>query len=228
MRRVLFLVAAILFLADGAFAQIPVPSAPVPGAAQKTFKDRHYGVEFVVPPGWSLAKKDGQVSTFRLDARSATSKAEMRAVSSMEFNPFPLSTLGGAFFYYSVQRHTNDAECAQQATGVGRADATPIGGMDFNHGHDEHGDMCVESRDEVFTAFRKGSCFRFDLTVNTFCSVSSGAQEMSKRQMRDIEGRMERILDSVVFAGVKKGTKPPVGPGRRPLTAAMGVGDSRS
>ena len=96
-----------------------------------------------------------------------------------------------------------------------------MGGMDFARGHDEHGDICVESRDEVYTAYRKGSCYRFDLTVNTFCSESSGAAEMTRREFESIEGRMEDILASVKFdwkPETKGGTKS--SPERKPLPEA--------
>ncbi len=180
---------------------IPVPGAPLPTAVAQPFHDKHYGVRFQVPAGWNFVQKDLQVSTFHLDARTAAPKTEMRGVAAIDFNPYPLSTFSGALFYYSVQRHTNDHECALQAmTGAeANRDSEPIGGLDFLHGHDEHGAMCIESRDEVYTAYRKGSCYRFDLTVNTFCSISSGALEMTIRQYQDIEKKMDGILDSVVL-----------------------------
>jgi hypothetical protein len=184
----------------------PVPQAPAPTATPQSFRDKHYGVRFEVPPGWSLTRKDGQVSTFHLDARSAGSRSEVRGVAAIEFNPFPLSTFSGAMFYYSVQPHTDDLDCAAQA--VNRSvdskhslqnSPQNIGGMDFAHGHDEHGSICVEARDEVYTAFRKGACYRFDLELNTFCAESSGAMELTVRQYNTIEAQMNGILDSVML-----------------------------
>jgi len=210
-----------------------ISTAPPPSASDRDFRDSKFGVRFRVPPGWDFNRKDRQVSTFRLDARSAVPRSEMRAVANIDFNPYPLSTLSGALFYFSVERHTTDAECERQATGFAassadqhndtHSDLQNIGGMDFTHGHDEHGKICVEARDDVYTAFRKGSCYRFDLTVNTFCSVSSGALDLSDSQMRDIEQRMTHILSTVVLDWEKTGPRPvqvPAipAPQRRPLT----------
>jgi hypothetical protein len=200
MKRALLLLIVLLGV-PSAWGQITVPAAAPATANATAFHDARYGVQFEVPAGWSFGRKDHQVSTFHMDARTAPRKAELRGVASMMFNPFPHSTLSGAWFYYSVERHTNDGECARQARLPGGTprDIQSIGGMDFRHGHDEQGAMCVESRDDVYTAYRKGSCYRFDLTVTTFCAISSGAQEVSRSQLADIRGRMDGILGSVVF-----------------------------
>ena len=80
--------------------------------------------------------------------------------------------------------------------------------MNFAHGHDEHGQICVEARDEVYTAFRKGSCYRFDLAMDTFCSVSSGAQDMTDLQLEQIDQRMADILSTVKLDWSKAGPHP--------------------
>ena len=197
MKRLLAL-AMVVGWAAGAAAQRSVPPGPQTKAESKAFHDKHYGVRFDVPPGWQFSKKDREVSTFHLDARSASEKSEMRGVASIGFNPYPLSTFSGAMFYYSVQKHVNDRDCEEQASKFSTTEDTlKIGGMDFVHGHDQHGEMCVEARDEVYTAYRKGACYRFDLEVNTFCAASSGALEMTRRQYNDIEHRMQLILGSV-------------------------------
>lgn len=205
--------------------KITVPSAPPASAAPQDFHDGHFGVRFQIPPGWTLNKKDGLVSTFHNDARSASSKAKVRGVASMDFNPFPYSTFSGALFYFSVTPHTKEADCAQQATPPtppvnipANAQDVPldiqdIGGMKFTHGHDEHGDICVEARDEVYTAFRKGSCYRFDLTINTFCAVSSGAREITDGQIENLNQRMADILSSVELDWSKEGAHPVPAPG---------------
>ena len=223
--------------------KVTVPTGPAQDAASIPFRDSHYGVRFEVPPGWNLTRKDREVSTFRLDARSAPRGSELRGVASMGFNPFPHSVLSGALVYFSVAKHSNDRTCAAQATGgdpiarvPGTAQGEPenmdvrdddvdkrpnaqgrdpqrfeaenIGGMEFLHGHDEHGYMCVEGRDEVYTAYRKGSCYRFDLTLNTFCAISSGAAELSREQFHSIEAQMAGILSTVSLDWEKAGPQP--------------------
>jgi len=122
----------------------------------------------------------------------------------MNYNPFPQSVLSGALLYFSVARHSDDRACAAEAAGALEADVAPvkgapasIGGMPFLHGHDEHGGICVEARDEVYTAYRKGACYRFDLEVHTFCAISSGAAELSQEQMHTLEAQMAGILSTV-------------------------------
>jgi hypothetical protein len=195
--------------------KITVPMAPPATAAAQNFRDGHFGVQFQVPPGWTLNRKDGLVSTFHEDARSASRKAKVRGVVSLDFNPFPYSTLSGAVFYFSVEPHSKQTECASEATPPelprsveDATDVQDIAGMKFTHGHDEHGDVCVEARDEVYTAYRKNSCYRFDLAINTFCAVSSGAQEITDGQIRSLNQRMANILSTVELNWFKGGTHP--------------------
>lgn len=210
--RCLLLFSFLGLMSAASCAQVSVPEGPPSSAQPQQFRDGHFGVRFQVPGGWALARKDKEVSTFHLDARSASPRAQMRSVVAIQFNPFPYSTFSGALFYFSVQPHSTDVECAQQASGPIAGprlkDTQDIGGMDFAHGHDEHGKICVEARDEVYTAFRKGSCYRFDLAMNTFCSVSSGASDMTDEQLEQIDQRMADILSTVRLDWEKTGPHP--------------------
>ena len=189
--------------------KITIPTAPPATAAPRDFKDGHFGVKFQVPPGWSFTRKDGLVSTFHNDARSASWAAQVRGVASLDFNPYPYSTLSGAVFYYSVTPHSNDEECAKEAAPANLpTDVQDIGGMRFTHGHDEHGDICVEARDEVYTAYRKGACYRFDMEINTFCAISSGAEEITERQLESLNQRMADILSTVTLTWTKTAAHP--------------------
>jgi hypothetical protein len=203
---------ALTILAPFARAQkskkpITVPLVADAAAKEKSFHDSRFGVSFRVPPGWEFTRKDGEVSTFHADARSAPQADQLRAVATLSFNPFPRSTLSGALFYYSVEPHSTDVECAQQASGQkpAKRDLQDIGGMTFTHGHDESGMICTEARDEIYTAYRKGACYRFDLAMNSFCGVSSGAQDLNDAQFRDIEQRLTGILSTVVLGWEKAG-----------------------
>ena len=219
-------------LSGAALAQKTVPAQPPSDAKTQVFHDGHFGVRFEVPGGWSLVRKDREVSTFHLDARSASPKAVMRSVAAIQFNPYPYSTFSGALFYYSVEPHTNDIECARQATGSlqarklvepGEKDVQDIDGMGFAHGHDEHGKICVEARDEVYTAYRKGACYRFDLTLNTFCSISSGAVDLTQTEVEQIDQRMADILSTVQLAWEKAEPHPvPVPKVTTPPTTQQG------
>ena len=216
-------------------APIPVPTAEPAHGAPSSFVDKHTRVRFTVPPGWEIARKDGQISTFHLDARSAPRKAQLRGLAMLDFNPYPYSTLAGALFYFSVEPHTTDVECAAQASfpsgPLDPSDTAPasapvpastdahlhkdtqdIAGIAFAHGHDEHGHICIEARDEVYTAWHKHSCYRFDLAMNTFCSESSGAQPISTQQVRAIDQRLADILSTVTFGWQKTPAHPITAP----------------
>ena len=218
-------------LSASALAQVSVPDEAPPSARSQLFRDGHFGVRFEVPGGWSLARKDKEVSTFHLDARSAAPKAMMRSVVAIDFNPYPYSTFSGALFYFSVERHSTDLECARQATGPIAGprlkDTQDIDGMSFAHGHDEHGKICVEARDEVYTAFRKGSCYRFDLAMNTFCSVSSGASDLTDEQLEQIDQRMADILATVKLDWEKTGPHPVPAP-KLPLDPSVSPDGSKA
>jgi hypothetical protein len=212
---------------------VPVPQSPPSNAAPQSFLDKHYHVSFRVPPGWELNQKDGRISTFHMDARSAPPQAQLRSVALIDFNPFPYSTLAGALFYFSVEPKTTDAECARQATGSTGPDAPSsnkdqtaphkdvqdIAGMPFTHGHTELHGVCIEARDEVYTAWRKHACYRFDLTINTFCPEGSGAQPISERQIHDINERMTKIL-STVELGWEKAAPHPIPVPEQPVEPA--------
>ena len=227
-----------LFSSSFAAAQVAVPEAPPTNSKMLEFRDGHYGVQFRVPLGWTVNRKDGEVSTFHLDARTASPHTQMRSVLAIQFNPYPYSTFSGARFYYSVERHSTDTECAAQATGpmVNHSrDTQDIAGMNFVHGHDEHGKICVEARDEVYTAFRKGSCYRFDLAMDTFCSVSSGMQDLTDTQVEQIDQRMTDILSTVKLDWTKSEPHPvpvprlptpndPTPGGRTPLPSTQSGG----
>jgi len=211
----LFLGTALVFspcvatLPCAAQQKIVIPTAPPAQATPQGFKDGHFGVKFQVPAGWSLSRKDGLVSTFHNDARSASPDAKVRGIASLDFNPYPYSTLSGAVFYFSVTPHSTDKECADEAGPTNLpTDVQDIGGMRFTHGHDEHGEICVEARDEVYTAYRKGSCYRFDMEINTFCAISSGAQEITEHQLQNLNQRMADILSTVKLDWTKAAPHP--------------------
>lgn len=185
-------------------AQQKVPNAvsePSTPAAQG-FHDDRYGISFGTPAGWQLNRRDGEVSTFELDAPTASPGTQMRAAVSIGFNPFPRSTFAGAYFYYSITPKVKPDACANQASAVAPRTVSfePIGGKKFTHGYNEHGVICTESRDEIYTMPTHNVCYRFDLVINTFCGGEvSGAQDISQQQIEAVRGRLENILSTVRF-----------------------------
>ena len=179
-------------------APVPEPSTP----AARTFHDPRYGVSFRIPAAWDMSRKDADISTFNLDARTAGRATQMRAVAAIAFNPHPLSTFSGALFYFSVTPHTTPAQCSRQAPAqLPRAVTTQqIGGLAFTHGYDEHGTICTEARDEIYTAPHNDSCYRFDLVINTYCGGDvSGVRDITQTELDSVRQRMQAILDSVHF-----------------------------
>jgi hypothetical protein len=179
----------------------PTPPEPTTPAAGR-FTDPHYHVALQIPAAWTLTRRDGEVSTFHLDARSAPPTSQLRAVATIAFNPFPQSNFSGALVYYSVSPRTTAAACASKAFLPLHHPATTaeINGVSFAHGYDEHGGICTESRDDVYTAFGNKACYRFDLVVNTFCGGDvSGVREMSHAELEDIHTREQSILNSLTL-----------------------------
>jgi len=175
------------------------------GEVWKSFQDPIYKVSFRYPANWTFSRKDGEISTFHLDARSAPRTARLRAVAAISENPFPASTFSGAYVYLSVTPHSSAASCARQALppNPGKAKGSPVhvfGDIRFNYGHDEQKHICTTERDEVYTAYRRGSCYRFDLAINNFCGGEvSGVKDISQKELDDVRGRMEAILGTVRF-----------------------------
>ncbi|WP_213803481.1 hypothetical protein [Granulicella sp. dw_53] len=176
----------------------PEPTTP----PARSYHDPRSGVTIQVPAGWNLSLKDGETSTFRLDARSAPHSTQMRALVSIAFNPYPESTFSGAFFYLSLNPHLSAPDCARQATvrAPQTASTTQIASVPFSHGYDEHGGICTEARDEIYTALHRGTCYRFDLIVNSFCGGDvSGVRDMTPAQLEAVRHRLEAILATVQF-----------------------------
>jgi hypothetical protein len=176
-------------------AALPEPTTP----PARAFHDARSGISFKVPAGWDLNRRDHEVSTFGLDARSSIKTTQLRAVADITFNPFPQSTFSGAYFYASVTPHLSDADCARQASAKSASPETnQVAGIRFSHGHDEHGGVCIESRDEIYTTSHNGSCYRFDLVINSFCGGEvSGVRDINDRQLDSVRKRLEAILNTV-------------------------------
>ncbi len=160
------------------------------------------GISFNLPVGWNFARRDGELSTFALDARSSLPNTHLVSVAQLAFNPFPYSTFSGALFYISTTPHSTALQCSNQATAPASHPVTTaeIGSVPFKHGYNEHGEVCTEERDEVYTALRGGTCFRFDLVVNTFCGGDvSGSRDLTQPQLEALRRRLESVLNTVQF-----------------------------
>lgn len=176
----------------------PDPATP----PASVFHDARYGVGFKVPAGWTLTRHDAEVSTFAFDVRTAPPSAEMRGLATIAFNPHPASTFSGALFYFSVTPHETEAQCRDQAAAQAPRTVTSaqIAGKSFTHGYDEHGTICTEARDEIYTALRNDACYRFDLVVNSFCGGEiSGVRDISPVELSAVFKRLQSILDTVTF-----------------------------
>lgn len=192
---------------------VPVPLMPKTQPRQKvaeptsppaqTVEDARTHVSFRLPAGWNVTHKDGEVSTFHLDARTAPKQTQLYTVASLGFNPFPYSTFSGALFYVSSTPHSTAAACASQTTTPPARALEPqvIGDVQFSRGRDEYRKICVESRDVEYTALRAGRCVRFDLAVNTFCGGEvSGVQDMTEAELGSVFKRLEGVMETVRFA----------------------------
>jgi hypothetical protein len=184
-------------------APAPIASAASAEIAQRSFHDPAYKISFDYPANWNFTRRDHEISTFRLDARTAVRTTLMRAVVSIPENPFPESTFSGAYLYFSVTPHRNDAACARQAAPAveGRRGAvSEIAGISFAHGHDEQRAICIVQRDEVYTTLRRGACYRFDLAINNFCGGAvSGVRDITPKELDAVRSRLEVILGTVRF-----------------------------
>ena len=179
----------------------PDEPATLEPPAPTSYKDPKYKLSFKVPAGWNFERKDGLLSNFGIDTHSYRRNLEMRGVAAINYNPYPVSTFASASFYFSVVPKATPQSCADLTSSgsIKPLQDAEIGGTTFRHGRDQHGRVCTESRDEIFTALRGKSCFRFDLVVNTFCAQTSGAMEISPTQLDDVDSRLANILGSVKF-----------------------------
>jgi hypothetical protein len=202
-RGTCYLLAAVLLLTSlcmctGLFAQQSVPN--------KTFHDTAYKLSFDYPANWTFTTADSEVSTFHLDIRSAGPTTTMRAVTAMPENPFPASTFSGAYVYFSTTPKSSEAACALQATPptdgtvLVRPQPVQITGVTFNRGHEELRDVCIIQRDEIYTTYRRGVCYRFDLAINNFCGEQvSGVKDITSQELGQVRSRLESIFNTIRF-----------------------------
>ena len=178
--------------------QAPVKEPTDPPA--RDVRDPRGHLTLHLPPGWTLALEDGEISTYRLDARTAPRRSQLHLAASLGFNPFPQSTFEGAIFYVSSSPTASAAACAAQTTlpPAKSLDAARIDRVKFSRGRDEHGRICTESRDVIYAAEVRGECLRFDLAINNFCGGEiSGAQDLTEPQLGSLFSRLQEILNSV-------------------------------
>lgn len=174
-----------------------------------TFHDPVYHLSFDYPANWTFSHADGEISTFHLDARTAPRSAKVRAIVAMPENPFPASTFSGAYVYLSVTPHASAASCAQQATNttfvrnvpqVKTGEKTQVNDIPFTRGHDELKQICITQRDEVYTTYRRGACYRFDLSINNFCGGEvSGVKDITPQELEQVHSRLESVLSTIRF-----------------------------
>jgi hypothetical protein len=182
------------------------PAAPAhDAAATHTFHDPTYKLSFGYPVNWNFSATDHEISTFHLDARSAPASTVMRAVVAMPENPFPASTFSGAYFYFSVTPRASSSSCMRQAappageSGTAN-EAVHVAGIPFTRGRDEQKGICTTQRDEIYTAYHQGACYRFDLSINNFCGGEvSGVKDITPKELDQVWGRLEFILNTVRF-----------------------------
>lgn len=183
--------------------QLSAAASQAPG--MKRFHDPAYKLSFEYPADWTFSQRDHEISTFHLDARSAPRNASLRAVAAMPTNPFPRSTFSGAYLYFSVTPHSSQKACDQQALGppnvAASREATPkIANMSFAHGHDSQREICITQRDEIYTTWHRGACYRFDLATNNFCGGQvTGVQDISDKELEQVNQRLESILATARF-----------------------------
>jgi hypothetical protein len=190
-------------------ASAALPTSP---PAQQIHVD---GVSLRVPAGWAWTRADGEVSNFHDDARTSPANAHLIGSASIAYNPFPLSSFSGATIYLTFAAKQTASHCTRQAevpapleaSATARfpepaapAAAPSLPGVTFNHGHDAHGVMCTEERDEVYTTMHRGACYRADLVLHTFCGgAASGAQDMTAEQIDSIRARLNGIFATFKF-----------------------------
>ena len=176
---------------------------PEPATELRTVRDVSDRLSFQVPATWLLATRDRELSTFHQEARSAPLTARVRYVAAMPENPFPLSTFSGAHFYLSVTPRQTEAQCNGQASPVAGSQVQGGEGILIDHlpaGHlrDEHGTICTQFHDDVYTLYRRGACLRFDLAMNNFCGGEvSGVRDMSPAELDQVRRQLQVILNSV-------------------------------
>ena len=203
-RRVLLLSPLLLLSGLGLSRFMPGALARTPQRSQqgRTIHDSAAALSFDLPAAWPRSRKDGELSTFRLDAPTAPPGAEMRAAAALDHNPFPESTFTSAFFYLSVSTHTSGSECAAEARQPGGppTDIATFAGQTFTHGQGEHGTICPDTHTEVYTLARANGCVRFDLVRYNFCGGSvSGVRDMTPREVQAIDDQLKGILATVRF-----------------------------
>jgi hypothetical protein len=184
----------------GSFGQSGRPKpAAVPMA---TYHDPAGDVSFDYPVVWKIDNAPQfYIPPFILQGDR---KPRVQVVFSTAGNLYEKTTLHGLVFAYVKTSLPSWEVCAAMAVSPmpDKVEPVVINGVSFEHFELEDAAMCHGVKQEVFRAYRDGTCYLFEGDMDTTClGAVDGQRALSATETRALMRHLNAIPQSIRFVG---------------------------
>jgi hypothetical protein len=168
----------------------------------KGFSDEAGGVNFQYPRRWILSELNKYPFASSLTRHSITPRA-MVYVGNADSNPYPNTTLVGAEFLYAARPAASIEACSEMIVDREWPDAKllapeRLNGVIFAHAKSADNWTCHYLREDLYSTYRGGTCYLFDLAVETECfGAVDGMRELTSTERAEVQATLEHILSTV-------------------------------
>jgi len=197
---------------SSAVCQIKPPSPPKPIATtMKTWSDPAIGLTFKYPAVWKLVPQPESYTP------PMTLQPNQKPVVDVQFtgagNLYSKTNLTELDFVYSTQPAESPAAC-YKAGNIGDDNTKPtlrtIHGVVYSHSGGASAGMCHGISSEAFASFRGRTCHIFEEAFMTVCpGVVEGTRGLTTNETKALQGHLDAIMQSVVFAPTTPGQPQP-------------------
>lgn len=184
-----------LHLLAAALVTFPLQATSAHKGALLTVHDKdRFGVSFRYPASWSPHPLEG----FYLAQPESLAGPAVAAVS--RGSGYSGTDFSGAQFEYSVRLDGSELDCSHINRDLGKSEPQVIRGIRYSHLHTDDAAMMHQRSDDLYSVYRNGSCFVFDLAFLTSgFGARDGVRRMTDAETRSVLHQLQEILASVEF-----------------------------
>ena len=182
-----------------------------------TYVDIVNGITFRYPASWLLNQGGGSyIPTLILQKPTydPTGPWEYKpdgyvALDGRDVPRYQNTNFGDGWFLYRGVSGVDDQKCQRKADFIGdptmpkgewSADWVVIGGVRFRHGWGNGEAMCHESSQSIYSTYRGGKCYLFEIQINTLCPQHvAGLRDITPRELSQINREFDQVMLSVRF-----------------------------
>jgi hypothetical protein len=168
----------------------------------KRFSDETGGVKFQYPQRWILSEGNKYSVATSLTRQGIPPRAAAY-IGNADSNPYPNTTLVGAEFLYAPRPAASNEACSEMIVNKEWPDAKLLApesfnGVTFAHAKSADNWTCHYLREDLYSTYRGGTCYLFDLAVETECfGAVDGERQLTSAETADIQATLNKILSTV-------------------------------